>query len=70
VLVEAEERDVRCVLAGLAAVGQPASPAVARQVGLDEVIAEVLPDQKAEAVKRLQREGRAVAMAGDGVNEE
>ncbi|MBL8189177.1 MAG: heavy metal translocating P-type ATPase, partial [Acidobacteria bacterium] len=43
--------------------------AVARELGIDEVIAEVLPDQKAEAVKRLQGEGRVVAMAGDGVND-
>jgi Cu+-exporting ATPase len=43
--------------------------AVAAKVGIDEVIAEVLPDQKAEAVKRLQREGRIVAMAGDGIND-
>jgi P-type Cu+ transporter len=43
--------------------------AVARQLGIDEVIAEVLPEQKTEAVARLQREGRSVAMAGDGVND-
>jgi len=43
--------------------------AVASKVGIDEVIAGVLPDQKAEAVKRLQREGRIVAMAGDGIND-
>jgi len=43
--------------------------AVARRLGLDEVIAEVLPAQKAEAVKRLQSEGRRVAMAGDGIND-
>ncbi len=43
--------------------------AVARKLGLGEVIADVLPDQKAEAVKRLQGEGRIVAMAGDGVND-
>jgi Cu+-exporting ATPase len=43
--------------------------AVARQVGVDEVIAEVLPQQKAEAVKRLQGQGRVVAMAGDGIND-
>lgn len=43
--------------------------AVARKLGLDEVIADVLPHQKAEAVKRLQGEGRVVAMAGDGVND-
>jgi Cu+-exporting ATPase len=43
--------------------------AVARTLHLDEVVAEVLPDQKAGAVKRLQAEGRTVAMAGDGIND-
>jgi P-type Cu+ transporter len=43
--------------------------AVARQLGIDDVLPEVLPDQKAEVVKRLQREGRFVAMAGDGIND-
>jgi P-type Cu+ transporter len=43
--------------------------AVARKLGLDDVIAEVLPEQKVEAVHRLQAEGRVVAMAGDGVND-
>jgi Cu+-exporting ATPase len=43
--------------------------AVARRLGLDEVIAEVLPDQKVEVVKRLQADGRTVAMAGDGIND-
>ncbi|HBO69422.1 MAG TPA: hypothetical protein DD658_04470, partial [Deltaproteobacteria bacterium] len=43
--------------------------AVAAKLGLDEVVAEVLPDQKADAVKRLQAEGRVVAMAGDGIND-
>lgn len=43
--------------------------AVARRLNIDEVIAEVLPDQKAEVVKRLQGEGRIVAMAGDGIND-
>ncbi len=43
--------------------------AVARKLGLDQVIAGVLPDQKAEKIKALQREGRRVAMAGDGVND-
>lgn len=42
---------------------------VARKVGIDEVEAEVLPDQKGAIVKRLQSEGRIVAMAGDGVND-
>ena len=43
--------------------------AVAKKLGIDEVIAEVLPQQKADAVKRLQKEGRVVAMAGDGIND-
>ncbi|HYC58681.1 MAG TPA: heavy metal translocating P-type ATPase [Thermoanaerobaculia bacterium] len=43
--------------------------AVAKKLGIDEVIAEVLPEQKADAIKRLQREGRKVAMAGDGIND-
>ena len=43
--------------------------AVARQLGIDETIAEVLPEQKCDVVKRLQREGRIVAMAGDGIND-
>ena len=43
--------------------------AVARTLGIDEVIAGVLPDQKVDVVKRLQVEGRCVAMAGDGIND-
>jgi Cu+-exporting ATPase len=43
--------------------------AVAAEVGIDEVIAEVLPSQKADVVRRLQAEGRVVAMVGDGVND-
>ena len=42
---------------------------VARRLGIDEIQAEVLPNQKHEIVERLQREGRIVAMAGDGVND-
>jgi Cu+-exporting ATPase len=43
--------------------------AVARKLGIDRVQAEVLPEQKVEVVKRLQAEGRVVAMAGDGIND-
>ena len=43
--------------------------AVAAQVGIDEVIAEVMPAEKADVIRRLQDEGRTVAMVGDGVND-
>jgi Cu+-exporting ATPase len=43
--------------------------AVARRLDIDQVVAEVLPDEKVAVVKRLQSEGRIVAMAGDGVND-
>jgi Cu+-exporting ATPase len=43
--------------------------AVAREVGIDDVRAEVLPDEKATVVRRLQADGRTVAMVGDGVND-
>jgi Cu+-exporting ATPase len=43
--------------------------AVARRLGIDDVIAEVLPEDKVRAVERLQSEGRKVAMAGDGIND-
>ncbi len=42
---------------------------MARQVGIDEVIAEVLPHEKAEKIRELQKQGRKVAMTGDGIND-
>lgn len=48
---------------------QTTANAVAKQLAIDEVVAEVLPDEKAAVVKRLQTEGRIVAMAGDGIND-
>jgi P-type Cu+ transporter len=48
---------------------QTTAAAVAKKLNIDEVMPEVLPDQKAEKVKELQGEGRFVAMAGDGIND-
>jgi Cu+-exporting ATPase len=49
--------------------GKTTAQAVGRELGIDEVVAEVFPEDKAKVVQRLKREGRVVAMAGDGVND-
>jgi len=48
---------------------QTMAKAVAKRLGTDDVEAEVLPDQKSAVVSKLQKAGRIVAMAGDGVND-
>ena len=49
--------------------GKATADAVARTLGIDEVLAEALPDDKAVLIKKLRDEGRVVAMAGDGIND-
>jgi P-type Cu+ transporter len=61
------EEGIRVVM--LTGDSRTTAEAVARTLAIDEVKAEVLPDQKVEVVRRLQREGRFVAMAGDGIND-
>ena len=61
------EEGVRLVM--LTGDSRTTAHAVANKLGIDDVMAEVLPDQKADTVKRLQAEGRVVAMAGDGIND-
>ncbi|MGE5116846.1 MAG: copper-transporting P-type ATPase, partial [Betaproteobacteria bacterium] len=61
------EAGVRLVM--LTGDGRSTAEAVGRRLGIDEVVAEVFPEDKASVVQRLRGEGRVVAMAGDGVND-
>jgi P-type Cu+ transporter len=62
-----KDEGVRIVM--LSGDARATAQSVGRQLGIDQVIAEVLPEQKVEQVKALQAEGRVVAMAGDGIND-
>jgi len=61
------EAGVRIVM--LTGDGKTTANAVGKELGIDEVVAEVFPEDKAAIVQRLRGEGRVVAMAGDGVND-
>jgi len=61
------EEGIRIVM--LTGDSRTTADAVARKLNIDEVVAEVLPNQKVDVVKRFQAEGRFVAMAGDGIND-
>ncbi len=65
----AELRDLGLTPVLLTGDNRRAAHAVARQLDIDEVIAEVLPAEKVDQIKRLQGEGKVVAMVGDGVND-
>src|SRR3954471_2823966 len=62
-----KEQGIRVVM--VSGDARKTAEAVARPLGIDEVFAEVLPEQKAERIKALQASGRFVAMAGDGIND-
>jgi Cu+-exporting ATPase len=66
-IAELKAAGVRVVM--LTGDNKTTAEAVARKLGIEEVFADVLPDQKSAIVERLRAEGRSVAMAGDGVND-
>jgi Cu+-exporting ATPase len=66
-IAELHARGIRVVM--LTGDSRTTAEAVAKTLGIDEVVAEVLPDQKVEVIKRLQSEGHKVAMTGDGIND-
>ena len=66
-VADLKERGLRPVM--LTGDAEATARRIARELGIDEVLAGVLPDGKADAVRELQRQGRKVAMVGDGVND-
>ncbi|QSS99464.1 copper-translocating P-type ATPase [Pontibacillus sp. ALD_SL1] len=66
-LAELKEQGIELVM--LTGDNQRTAQAIASQVGIDRVIAEVVPEQKAEEVRKLQESGKSVAMVGDGIND-
>jgi Cu+-exporting ATPase len=66
-IAKLKQEGVRVVM--LTGDGKRTAAAVARQLGIDDAVGEVLPEDKAKHVKRLQAEGRKVGMAGDGIND-
>ena len=66
-IAKLREAGIRTVM--LTGDSRAAAEAIGRQVQVDEVIAEVLPEEKAGVIQRLQREGRTVMMVGDGIND-
>jgi Cu+-exporting ATPase len=66
-LAQLRDEGLRIVM--LTGDGRTTAQAVSRRLGIDEVIADVLPDAKAAVVRELQAQGRVVAMAGDGIND-
>ncbi len=66
-VLELQEMGVRCVM--MTGDSEGVAKAVAETLGLDDYIAEVLPDEKAEKIKELQQGGTRVAMTGDGIND-